>query len=80
MQNKGGSNIHGISYPRFKLKKRRAVLLEYAILLCSILPLVFAASAMIYKTSLFGGEFGIIGQEIVHFYQRITTIISLPIP
>ncbi|MBS1485847.1 MAG: hypothetical protein HP060_03545 [Opitutales bacterium] len=63
-----------------KLIKKRAVLLEYALLVCSILPLVFAASALIYKSSWLGGEFGVIGQQIVHFYQRIATIISLPIP
>ena len=44
------------------------------------LPLVFGASAMIYRSSWLGGEFGEIGEGIVHLYQRIITIISLPIP
>ena len=64
----------------FSVSKRRAVLLEYALLVCSILPLVFAASALIYESSWLGGDFGSVGREIVHFDQRIATIISLPIP
>ena len=60
---------------RLSARRRGAVLLEYTLLLCSILPLVFGASAMIYRSSWLGGEFG-----IVHLYQRIITIISLPIP
>ena len=51
------------------------------ILLCSILPLVFAASASVYSLSgLGGGSFGPIGKGIVGLYQRIITIVSLPIP
>lgn len=65
---------------RLSPKRRGAVLLEYTLLLCSILPLVFGASAMIYRSSWLGGEFGEIGEGIVHLYQRIITIISLPIP
>lgn len=65
---------------RLSARKRGAVLLEYTLLLCSILPLVFGASAMIYRSSWLGGEFGEIGEGIVHLYQRIITIISLPIP
>lgn len=65
---------------KFRILKRRAVLLEYTLLLCSILPLVFGASAMIYRSSWMGGDFGAIGEGIVHFYQRIVTIVSLPIP
>lgn len=65
---------------RFSARRRGAVLLEYTLLLCSILPLVFGASAMIYRSSWLGGEFGEIGEGIVHLYQRIITIISLPIP
>ena len=65
---------------RLSARRRGAVLLEYTLLLCSILPLVFGASAMIYRSSWLGGEFGEIGEEIVHLYQRIITIISLPIP
>ncbi len=53
-------------------------MLEYTILLCSILPLVFAASASVYSLS--GGSFGPIGRGIVALYQRIVTVISLPIP
>ena len=61
--------------------RKRSVLLEYTILLCSILPLVFAASASIYSLSGFGGgSFGPIGKGIVALYQRIITVISLPIP
>ena len=67
---------------RLSARRRGAVLLEYTLLLCSILPLVFGAgaSAMIYRSSWLGGEFGEIGEGIVHLYQRIITIISLPIP
>ncbi|WP_294482430.1 hypothetical protein [uncultured Victivallis sp.] len=60
------------------MTKKRSVLLEYTILLCSILPLVFAASASIYSLS--GGSFGPIGRGVVALYQRIVTIVSLPIP
>ena len=64
-----------------KISRKRSVLLEYTILLCSILPLVFAASASVYSLSGFGGgSFGPIGKSIVALYQRIVTIISLPIP
>ena len=65
---------------RLSARRRGAFLLEYTLLLCSILPLVFGASAMIYRSSWLGGEFGEIGEGIVHLYQRIITIISLPIP
>ena len=65
---------------RLSARRRGAVLLEYTLLLCSILPLVFGASAMIYRSSWLGGEFGEIGEGIVHLYQRIITIISPPIP
>ena len=65
---------------RLSARRRGAVLLKYTLLLCSILPLVFGASAMIYRSSWLGGEFGEIGEGIVHLYQRIITIISLPIP
>lgn len=65
---------------RLSARRSGAVLLEYTLLLCSILPLVFGASAMIYRSSWLGGEFGEIGEGIVHLYQRIITIISLPIP
>ena len=65
---------------RLSARRRGADLLEYTLLLCSILPLVFGASAMIYRSSWLGGEFGEIGEGIVHLYQRIITIISLPIP
>lgn len=65
---------------RLSARRRGAVLLEYTLLLCSILPIVFGASAMIYRSSWLGGEFGEIGEGIVHLYQRIITIISLPIP
>ena len=65
---------------RLSARRRGAVLLEYTLLLCSILPLVFGASAMIYRSSWLGGEFGEIGEGIVHLYQRIITISSLPIP
>lgn len=73
---KGARNIK----KRLSARRRGAVLLEYTLLLCSILPLVFGASAMIYRSSWLGGEFGEIGEGIVHLYQRIITIISLPIP
>ncbi len=65
--------------PGRKISKKHAVLLEYTLLLCSILPLVFAVSNSVY--GLFGsGGFGTIGRGIVQFYQRIVTVVSLPIP
>ena len=57
--------------------RKNAVLLEYAILACSILPLVFASSALVYRV---GGGFGPIGRNIVAFYQRVITVIALPVP
>lgn len=62
-----------------KLRSRikRAILLEYVLLVCSILPLVFAASAAVYT---YRGSFGTAGKSVVHLYQRIITVISLPIP
>ena len=63
------------------LRKKRSILLEYVILLCSILPLVFAVSASVYSLSGFwGGSFGPLGKSIVALYQRIVTVISLPVP
>ena len=62
------------------ISKKRSILLEYTILLCSILPLVFAVSASVYSLSGLSGSFGAIGRSIVAFYQRIITIVSLPIP
>jgi len=61
-------------------RKKHGVLLEYVLLLCSILPLVFVASNAVYSMDLFGGGFGTVGKSVVHFYQRIVTVISLPIP
>ncbi|WP_295809838.1 hypothetical protein [uncultured Victivallis sp.] len=66
-----------MSRPR-QITRKRSVLLEYTLLVCSILPLVFAASASVYSLS--GGSFGPIGKGIVALYQRIVTILSLPIP
>ena len=59
---------------------KHAVLLEYTLLVCSILPLVFATSAAVYSGNLFSGGFGAIGTSVVYLYQRIVTVISLPIP
>ena len=61
-----------------QITRKRSVLLEYTLLVCSILPLVFAASASVYSLS--GGSFGPVGKGIVALYQRIVTILSLPIP
>ena len=66
-----------MSRPR-QITRQRSVLLEYTLLVCSILPLVFAASASVYSLS--GGSFGPVGKGIVALYQRIVTILSLPIP
>ena len=66
-----------MSRPR-QITRKRSVLLEYTLLVCSILPLVFAASASVYSLS--GGAFGPVGKVIVALYQRIVTILSLPIP
>ena len=66
-----------MSRPR-QITRKRSVLLEYTLLVCSILPLVFAASASVYSLS--GGSFGPVGKGIVALYQRIVTILSLPVP
>ena len=66
-----------MSRPR-QITRKRSVLLEYTLLVCSILPLVFAASASVYSLS--GGSFGPVGKGIVALYQRIVTILSVPIP
>ena len=62
------------------LRKKHGILLEYVILLCSILPLVFAVSYSVYSFGSLSGEFGVLGKSVVNLYQRIVTIISLPIP
>lgn len=61
-------------------RKKRGILLEYAILICSILPLVLAVSNSVYSIGLFSGGFGSLGKSVVHLYQRIVTVISLPVP
>ncbi|MBO4630532.1 MAG: hypothetical protein J5858_01280 [Lentisphaeria bacterium] len=61
-------------------RKKRGILLEYVLLLCSILPLVFAVSYSVYSFGLLSGDFGTLGKSVVYLYQRIVTIISLPGP
>lgn len=63
-----------------RIVRKRSILLEYTILICSILPLVFAASASVFSLSTGGGSFGPIGRGIVALYQRIVTVVSLPVP
>ena len=63
-----------------RIRKKHGVLLEYVLLVCSILPLVFGASAAVYSNTLFSGGFGTVGKAVVSLYQRIVTVISLPIP
>jgi hypothetical protein len=63
-----------------RIKRKHSVLMEYTLLVCSILPLVWGVSASVYAFSLWGGSFGPLGKEVVAFYQRIITVISLPIP
>ncbi|MBO7088401.1 MAG: hypothetical protein J6W70_00720 [Lentisphaeria bacterium] len=63
-----------------RIRKKHGVLLEYVLLVCSILPLVFGASAAVYSNKLFSGGFGTVGKAVVSMYQRIVTVISLPIP
>ena len=63
-----------------KVRKKYGVLLEYVILLCSILPVVFAVSYSVYSFGLFSDGFGTLGKSVVYHYQRIVTIISLPVP
>lgn len=62
------------------IRKKRGILLEYVILLCSILPLVFAVSYSVYSFGWISGGFGTLGKSVVYLYQRIVTIVSLPIP
>lgn len=62
------------------IRKKHGILLEYVILLCSILPLVFAVSYSVYSFGLISGGFGTLGKSVVYLYQRIVTIISLPVP
>ncbi len=61
-------------------RKKHSILLEYVLLQCSILPLVFAVSCSVYSFGLFSGGFGPLGKSVVYLYQRIVTIISLPVP
>lgn len=63
-----------------RFRKKRGILLEYVVLLCSILPLIFAVSASVYSMGVFTGGFGALGKSVVYLYQRIVTVISLPIP
>lgn len=63
-----------------RFRKKRGILLEYVVLLCSILPLIFAVSASVYSMGSFTGGFGALGRSVVHLYQRIVTVVSLPIP
>ena len=67
-----------------RIRKKHGVLLEYVLLVCSILPLVFGASAAVYSSSgiapFSSGSFGTVGKAVVSMYQRIVTVISLPIP
>ena len=63
-----------------RIRKKHGVLLEYVLLVCSILPLVFGASAAVYSNNLFSGGFGTVGKAVVSMYQRIVTVISLPVP
>lgn len=65
---------------RHRIKRKYSVLMEYTLLVCSILPLVWGISASVYSTGFWGGSFGTLGKEVVAFYQRIITVISLPIP
>ncbi|MCQ2380192.1 MAG: hypothetical protein MJ025_04645 [Victivallaceae bacterium] len=58
----------------------RGVLLEYVILLCSILPLVFGTSFMVFELGGSDGDFGPYGVQIVNYYQRLVAVISLPVP
>lgn len=62
------------------IRKKHGLLLEYVILLCSILPLVFAISYSVYSFGWISGGFGTLGKSVVYLYQRIVTIISLPVP
>lgn len=61
-------------------RKKHGVLLEYVILLCSVLPLVFAISYSVYSFGSLSGDFGPLGKSVVYLYQRIVTVISLPVP
>jgi len=62
------------------VRKKHGVLLEYALLLCAILPLVFAVSALVYSSGFLTDGFGSLGKSVVHLYQRIVTVVSLPVP
>lgn len=63
-----------------RIRKRRGILLEYVLLQCSILPLVFAVSYSVYSFGWPSSDFGPLGRSVVQLYQRIVTVISLPIP
>jgi len=62
------------------VRKKHGILLEYVILLCSILPLVFAVSYSVYSFGFVSGGFGTLGKSVVQLYQRIVTVVSLPVP
>ena len=60
---------------------RGSILMEYVILL---VMLVLIARFIVLETydfqSSWGGSFGSIGTPVVHLYQRLVTMISLPFP
>lgn len=64
-----------------KRARRGTMLMEYAILLFGMMLLVeFVALATWNYQSSWGGSFGELGVPVVHLYQRIVSMVSLPFP
>ena len=61
--------------------RRGTVLMEYAVLLFGMTILVESVALAIWDfQSPWGGSFGELGVPVVHLYQRIVSMISLPFP
>lgn len=57
------------------------MLMEYVILLGGMMVLAVSISLSIWNfQSSWGGSFGPLAVPVVHLYQRIVTMISLPFP
>ena len=67
---------------RLKIKvKKGSVMMEYVILLGVLVTFMqFIVLATYDFQSSWGGSFGSIGTPVVHLYQRIVAMISLPFP
>lgn len=58
--------------------RRGAMLLEYVILVTSLAIVVFAGTRLFYDPLV--GGFGKLGKPVLYLFQRLVTVISLPVP